>query len=79
MKEKITNVLKTYKNTQIEKNRILAQKAKEIKLENQYLASLQKMSIDEKNKNICSTIKEQEKQNSDKKKREEVLQLDNLG
>ena len=72
MREKITSTLRTYKTSLAEKNKIIAQKGKEVKKENEYMFQLQKMSIDEYNKNICNTIKSQEKSYQEKKKRDEV-------
>ena len=72
MREKISQSLKTFKTAFIEKNRILAQKGREVKKENEYVFNIQKQSIDERNKNICVAIKSQEKEYQDKKKREEI-------
>lgn len=72
MREKIRSTLKTYKDGLIEKNKVLAQKGKEVKKENEFLYSLYKQSIDERNKNICTAIKAQEKDIIEKRKREEV-------
>jgi len=72
MREKINATLKTFKINLIEKNRIVAQKGREQKKENEYVYNIQKQSIDEKNRSICTTIKSQEIEYKDRKKREEV-------
>ncbi len=77
MREKITTALKTHKITITEKNKLLAQKGKEIKIENEYISNLQKQSIDERNRNICYAIKSQEKGFLERKKREDVLMFNN--
>jgi len=75
MREKINATLKTFKINLIEKNRIVAQKGREQKKENQNVYSFHKQIIDEKNRSICTTIKSQEVGYKDRKKREEVRRL----
>jgi hypothetical protein len=72
MREKIRNTIKTFKIGLTEKNKLLAQKGRDIKRENNYVYSIQLQSIEEKNRNICSAIKSQEKERLDRKKRSEV-------
>jgi len=72
MREKIAITLKTFKISLIERNKILAQKGREIKRENEYVYNIQKQSIDERNKTICLSIKSQENEFRERKKREEV-------
>ncbi len=72
MREKISNAIRNHKKGLMEKNQIIAQKGREVKLENEYIHDLKKQSIDERNKQVCQTIKSQEKGYLDKKKRSEV-------
>jgi len=72
MKEKIKTVLTTHKIICMEKNKILAQKFKEQRDEGLHQASLQKQSMNERNKAICQAVKSDEKYLLEKKKRDEV-------